>query len=74
VTVGNEYILNSVTSVGANDASGADGLAAAAKLIEKIKDTRTMLSGLSLSKTLPVGTSDAGSYFNLPLLEAVDYG
>lgn len=33
-----------------------------------------MLKGLSLSKTIPVGTSDAGSYFNTQVLEAVDYG
>ncbi|EUC67542.1 glycoside hydrolase family 17 protein, partial [Rhizoctonia solani AG-3 Rhs1AP] len=50
VTVGNEYILNSV------------------------QDTRPMLSGMSLSKTPPVGTSDAGAYFNTPILEAIDYG
>lgn len=74
VTVGNEFILNNLTAVGSTDASSAAGLAAAAALIEKIQDTRTMLSGMSLSKTLPVGTSDAGSYFNIPLLEAVDYG
>ncbi|KAF8606598.1 glycoside hydrolase [Ceratobasidium sp. AG-I] len=74
VTVGNEFILNSLTALGSTDASSAAGLAAAAKLVEKIQDTRTMLSGMSLSKTLPVGTSDAGSFFNLPLLEAVDYG
>jgi len=74
VTVGNEFILNSLTAVGSTDASSAAGLAAAAKLVEKIQDTRTMLSGMSLSKTLPVGTSDAGSFFNLPLLQAVDYG
>jgi hypothetical protein len=33
-----------------------------------------MLSGLSLSKTIPVGTADAGSYFNNMVLQAVDYG
>ncbi|KAG9102424.1 hypothetical protein FS749_000014 [Ceratobasidium sp. UAMH 11750] len=74
VTVGNEYILNSVTAAGVNDANSAAGLAAAAKLVAKIQDTRSMLAGMSLSKTLPVGTSDAGSFFNMPLLEAVDYG
>ncbi|KAG8734302.1 hypothetical protein FRC12_018565 [Ceratobasidium sp. 428] len=74
VTVGNEYILNSVTAAGVNDANSPAGLAAASKLVEKIQDTRSMLAGMSLSKTLPVGTSDAGSFFNMPLLEAVDYG
>lgn len=33
-----------------------------------------MLSGLSLSTTPQVGTSDAGSYFNTHVLQAVDYG
>ncbi|CAE7136729.1 unnamed protein product [Rhizoctonia solani] len=74
VSVGNEYILNSVTAAGDTTATGTAGLAAAAKLVEKIKDTRDMLAGMSLSKNLPVGTSDAGSYFNTPLLEAIDYG
>ncbi|CAE6332958.1 unnamed protein product, partial [Rhizoctonia solani] len=74
VSVGNEYILNSVTAAGEATATGTAGLAAAAKLVEKIKDTRQMLAGMSLSKNLQVGTSDAGSYFNTPLLEAIDYG
>ncbi|KAF8754281.1 glycosyl hydrolase 17 family [Rhizoctonia solani] len=74
VSVGNEYILNSVTAAKETTATGTAGLAAAAKLVEKIKDTRQMLAGMSLSKNLPVGTSDAGSYFNTPLLEAIDYG
>ena len=33
-----------------------------------------MLSGLNLNKTIPVGNSDAGSYFNNEVLEAIDYG
>ncbi|KAL5634135.1 hypothetical protein ACGC1H_006086 [Rhizoctonia solani] len=74
VTVGNEYILNSVTAAGESDATGTAGLNAAANLTTKVQDTRTMLSGMSLSKTLPVGTSDAGAYFNTPILEAIDYG
>ncbi|KDN50518.1 hypothetical protein RSAG8_01016, partial [Rhizoctonia solani AG-8 WAC10335] len=74
VSVGNEYILNSVTAANETTATGTAGLAAAAKLVTKIKDTREMLAGMSLSKNLPVGTSDAGSYFNTPLLEAIDYG
>lgn len=50
------------------------GNAGAKILIADIQDTRNMLQGLSLSKTIPVGTSDAGSYFNTQVLEAVDYG
>ncbi|KAJ1305130.1 hypothetical protein OPQ81_000167 [Rhizoctonia solani] len=74
VTVGNEYILNSVTAAGESDATGTAGLNAAANLTAKIQDTRSMLSGLSLSKNLPVGTSDAGAYFNTAILQAIDYG
>lgn len=33
-----------------------------------------MLTGMNLNKTLPVGTADAGSYFNNEILAAVDYG
>lgn len=46
----------------------------AAILIANIADTRQMLSGLNLNKTILVGNSDAGSYFNNEVLAAVDYG
>lgn len=46
----------------------------AATLTANIADTRQMLSGLKLNKTILVGNSDAGSYFNNEVLEAVDYG
>jgi hypothetical protein len=46
----------------------------AATLTANIADTRQMLSGLNLNKTILVGNSDAGSYFNNEVLEAVDYG
>ena len=46
----------------------------AAILTANIADTRQMLSGLNLNKTILVGNSDAGSYFNNEVLEAVDYG
>ena len=54
------------------DPNGAIGNQGAAILIADIKDTRNMLKGLNLN--VPVGTSDAGSYFNTLVLEAVDYG
>ena len=46
----------------------------AAILTANIADTRKMLSGLNLNKTILVGNSDAGSYFNKEVLAAVDYG
>ncbi|TEB26994.1 glycoside hydrolase [Coprinellus micaceus] len=83
VTVGNEFyaqvsfpydIPSYLNANGATDANSATGDTGAALLIANIDDTRQMLADLSLSKTLPVGTSDAGSYFNTKVLEAVDYG
>ena len=46
----------------------------AAILTASIADTRSMLTSLNLPKAIPVGNSDAGSYFNNKVLEAVDYG
>jgi exo-beta-1,3-glucanase (GH17 family) len=43
-------------------------------LINYINDTRSSLSGLNLSKTLTVGTADAGAFFNTEVLAAVDFG
>ena len=33
-----------------------------------------MIEGLNLGKTIPVGTADAGSFFNNDVLQKVDYG
>ncbi|KAI6042559.1 glycoside hydrolase [Pisolithus marmoratus] len=72
ITVGNEFILNYVTEAGQTDPNGPAGQQAAALLIPLINDTRSMLSEMGLN--LPVGTSDAGSYFNNEVLGVVDYG
>ena len=42
-------------------------------LVGFIQDTRTMLQGMGLS-SIPVGNSDAGSYFNNEVLAACDFG
>lgn len=73
VTVGNEFILNNMTAANSNDPTSSVGVAAAEFLVAKIQDVRSMISGLSLSKTIPVGNGDAGSYTNVQLLSAVDY-
>lgn len=73
LTVGNEFILNNLTAVQSTDPNSATGLAAADFLKLKIADVQSMLSSLSLSKTIPVGYADAGGYFNTDILEAVDY-
>jgi exo-beta-1,3-glucanase (GH17 family) len=73
ITVGNEYMLNYLNdNGGGSDANGAIGNQGADLLIVNITDTRNLLKSLGLS--VPVGNSDAGSYFNTKVLEAVDYG
>jgi len=51
-----------------------DWLTGGAILVEKIKDTRDALAALNIGKTIPVGNSDAGYYFNTRVLEASDFG
>ncbi|KAI6108021.1 glycoside hydrolase family 17 protein [Pisolithus sp. B1] len=72
ITVGNEFILDYITQAGQTDPNGSAGNEAAAMLIPWINDTRSMLSEMGLN--LPVGTADAGSYFNNEVLAVVDYG
>ncbi|KAF9478179.1 glycoside hydrolase family 17 protein [Pholiota conissans] len=74
LTVGNEFMLNYVIEHNSQDPNSAIGDEGAAILIKDITDTREMLASLNLGKTIPVGNSDAGSYFNTKVLEAVDYG
>lgn len=72
ITVGNEFMLNYLNDHGATDPNSAVGNQGAEILLSDIADTRSMLSGMGIS--LPVGNSDAGSYFNTKVLEASDYG
>ncbi|KAF8913775.1 glycoside hydrolase superfamily [Gymnopilus junonius] len=74
ITVGNEFMLNYVTGHNIQDVNSAAADEGAAILTASITDTRSMLSSLNLSKSIPVGNSDAGSYFNTKVLQAVDYG
>jgi hypothetical protein len=43
-------------------------------LVPYIQDTRSAVNALNLGKTIPIGNSDAGSYFNNMVLGASDYG
>ncbi|KAI0760940.1 glycoside hydrolase [Trametes elegans] len=74
ITVGNEYMLNYLNANGADDPNSAVGNQGATLLISNITDTRTAVEALNLGKTLPIGTADAGSYFNTEVLQAVDFG
>ncbi|KAF7336800.1 Glycoside hydrolase [Mycena venus] len=73
LTVGNEFILNYLDANNAADPNGPVGNTGAAILIANIHDSKSMTRDLSLGN-IAVGTSDAGSYFNTKVLEAVDYG
>jgi len=70
-SVGNEYMLN---SVGDGSVTGAAGVAAATYLGSLIADFRAMLASMNLKNVPPVGTADAGAYFNVQLLDYLDYG
>jgi exo-beta-1,3-glucanase (GH17 family) len=74
VTVGNEFMLNYVTEKGGIDPNSVAAGAGASILTAAIDDTRKMLAGMNLKKNIPVGNSDAGSYFNTQVLEKIDYG
>jgi len=73
ITVGNEFMLNWLTEYGGgDDPNGTIGNQGADLLIVNITDTRNLIKSLGLN--IPIGNSDAGSYFNNKVLEAVDYG
>ena len=59
---------------GATDPNSDIGNTGAQMLLTNITDTRSAVAALNLDKTLPIGTADAGSYFNTELLENVDFG
>jgi exo-beta-1,3-glucanase (GH17 family) len=67
ITVGNEFLLNQ-----ANGAATAPA-AAVRSITTKVAQFKQDLAGLSLSKTVPVGTADAGSMVSTTLAAGVDY-
>lgn len=56
------------------DPNDSVGNTAGRILVANIQDTRDMIEGLNLGKTIPVGNSDAGYYFNDLVLAEIDYG
>ena len=72
IIVGDEFLLNYAIEHNATGANSTVGLAASAILKGKIADIRQMLTSMNI--TLHVGTSEAGSFFNVDLLGAVDFG
>jgi len=74
VTVGNEFMLDYLNDNSATDPNSAVGNTGAAILIADIQDMNNTLNAMNLPKHLPVGTSDAGAYFNTKVLSAIEYG
>jgi exo-beta-1,3-glucanase (GH17 family) len=58
ITVGNEFLLNGGSET---------------ELIAKMAAMRSLLKGMNLPKTLPVGTADAGSMVTTTLSQGSDY-
>ncbi|KAI0955615.1 hypothetical protein AcV7_006234 [Taiwanofungus camphoratus] len=73
VTVGNEFILDYLgANGGGSNPNSAVGNQGATLLNMNITDMKNKLAAMNVN--LPVGTSDAGAYFNTEVLENVDYG
>lgn len=62
---------NNAGDLGPNSDIGNQG---AQMLLTNVTDTRNAIAALNLDKTLPIGTADAGSFFNTELLQQVDFG
>ncbi|BGP49521.1 hypothetical protein JCM10450v2_005413 [Rhodotorula kratochvilovae] len=62
ITIGNEYVLGQENSA-----------ASIQYIVSQQSSFRTKLDALSLSKSLPVGTADAGSSFTSTLVAGSDY-
>ena len=59
---------------GGTDPNGAVGQKGAAILIPLIQDMTSTLKSMNLNKHIPVGNSDAGSYFSTQVLQVSEYG
>ncbi|KAF8238921.1 glycoside hydrolase family 17 protein [Tricholoma matsutake] len=72
ITVGNEFMLNYLLQHNQQDPNGIVGMEGASILKAYIQDTRNMLTDMGVN--IPVGNSDAGSFFSREILSSVDYG
>lgn len=71
LTIGNEYLLGAIGPTGTP--TDANGVAARTTILQYVQKAKATLAGLNLDKTIPVGTSDAGSAATVPLCAGVDY-
>jgi len=74
VTVGNEFMLDYLNANGATEPNGTVAQKGAQILIPFIQDMSSTIKSMNLNKHIPVGNSEAGSYFNTQVLQAVEYG
>jgi len=74
VAVGNEFLLINMTAGGYDTAPSGPGYTTAVKyLAQYITDFRKQLNSWGLSKTIPVGTGDAGALMSTTLAQYIDY-
>lgn len=74
VTVGNEYILNQLLAAGGDTTTTLPlAITSSRFIVTKVAEVRARIDAMGLSKTLDIGTSDAGSILTKALAEGVDY-
>jgi exo-beta-1,3-glucanase (GH17 family) len=69
LAVGNEWLLNQANV----RPTGSKYLKDVQTLLGYVNEVKTKVQALGLSKTLPIGTGDAGSLFSTALAEGVDF-
>ncbi|CAK9785240.1 unnamed protein product [Cutaneotrichosporon oleaginosum] len=69
LAVGNEWLLNQ----GNVSPTGSKYLQGVQTLLGYVNEIKAKVQALGLSKTLPIGTGDAGSLFSKTLAEGVDF-
>ncbi|KAL6301328.1 glycoside hydrolase [Sparassis latifolia] len=72
VLVGNEFILDYLGANGGTSPNDAVGDAGGKLLISNITDMKSTLASNGFG-SIPVGTADAGAYFNDQVLQSVDF-
>ena len=74
ITVGNEFLLNNLTATGVTASTTSAGYTPGVDYLRShIVSMNDTIKGMSLSKHLPIGVSDAGSLLNTYLAERIDY-
>ncbi len=71
MSVGNEFILDAITP--SSDLTTTVAQTAIKTLLADVQSVNTTIKGMDLAKHLPMGTSDAGSAFNVQIAEGIDY-